>query len=363
MRGAVHRILPALGGLLLVGWGASYLTRPTPAADTAMHGRLATFDASLAAAWEPIATLDGDALEGGRILALDARNDTLVLAHPHAVSVLVNGRLVHRFGSDVVGAPEFIARGAGIALTDHGIAVLDPPQHRVDFWRPDGARIARVALPSSSQGAQYAAVASLDHAVLVTAFLHSDAGPGWWVWRVTPTATDTVLARHAAGEAGAAFRIPMVGALRDTLWLLDALRGTMFTLGPDGKRLDSTARPDHPRSRVPERSRRRLREMSATMPQALRRALDVGDYGPSTRALSATEDGRLLVLTADLDEAMHVELLDRAARPMGRLWEAAESAQLFLVRGRVYRLREDDARYVIDRMTPRPSQPVESTPP
>lgn len=319
-----------------------------------MRGRLAAFDAALAGAWEPVATLDGDALEGGRILALDARGDTLVLAHAHAVSVLVDGRLVHRFGSDVVGAPEFIARGAGIAMTDHGIAVLDPPLHRVDFWRPDGTRIARVALPSSSQGAQYAALTSLDNAVVVTAFRHGEEGPGWWIWRVAPSATDTVMARHAAGEAGAAFRIPMVAAFRDTLVVLDALRGTVLTLRPDGQRLDSTARPDHPRYRVPERSRRRLREMSATMPQALRRALDVGDYGPSARALTGSADGRLLVLTADLEDAMHVELLDRGARPIGRLWDAAEPAQLFLVRGRVYRLREDDARYVIDRLTPRP---------
>lgn len=363
MRGAVHRVLPALGGLLLVGWGASYLTRPAPAADATMKGRLAAFDASLATEWEPVATLDGDALEGGRILALDARGDTLVLAHPHAVSVIVAGRLIHRFGSDVVGAPEFIARAAGIATTDHGIAVLDPPQHRMDFWRPDGSRIARVVLPTSRQGAQYAAVTALDRAVLVTAFLHSDDGPGWWIWRVAPTATDTVLARHAAGEAGAAYRIPMVAAFRDTLSVLDALNGSVLTLGKDGQRLDSTARPDHPMFRVPERSRRRLREMSATMPQALRRALDVGDYGPSTRALSASEDGRLLVLTADLDEAMHVELLDRNAQPIGRLWDEAESAQLFLVRGRVYRLREDDARFVIDRLTLRPSQREESMQP
>ncbi|MBA3853275.1 MAG: hypothetical protein C0503_02610 [Gemmatimonas sp.] len=362
MRGAVHRFLPALGGLLLIGWGASYLTRPAPSADATVLGTIAAFDAALADAWQPVATLIGDDLEGGRILALDARSDTVVLAHPHAVSVLVGGHLVRRFGSDVVGAPEYIGRGAGIALTASGIALLDPSQHRVDFWRLDGTRTLRVALPSGDLGAQYGALTPLEDGVAVSAFRHGNNGLGWWIWRVVPPSDldavapdatarlDTLLARYAAGESGAAFRIPLLAPVDGGFVLLDALQGRLLSLDAAGRQLDSTVRVDHPRFPVPEQSRQRVRSMSATMPDAIRRALELGEFAPSARGITVTADGRLLVHTADLHDAAQVELLTRDARPVGRLWDQAEDAQLFLVRGQVYRVREDAESYVIDRL-------------
>lgn len=351
MRGAAHRILPALGGLLLVGWGVSYVTRPTPAEAFADSGTLARADSTLAGPWQPLAMLEGEALEGGRILAVDFRGDTLVLAHPHAVSIIVNGTLRHRFGSDVVGAPEFIARGAGIALTAQGIAVLDAPQHRLDYWSPDGQRLARVMLPTGRLGGQYGAMVSLDSAVLVTAFRHSESAAGWWVWRVTPTTMDTLVACHACGAPGAAFRIPQVAAGPGGYVLLDALTGVVLTLDAQGVRRDSTQRPAHPRYAVPESARRRVAQIAATMPEALRRTLDVGDYAPSTRAIDVTADGGLILLTANLEDATHVEILAGDARPIGRLWAEPEAAQVFLVRQRVIRLREDGERYVFDQLS------------
>lgn len=371
MRGAVHRFLPALGGLLLIGWGASYLTRPAPSADAAVIGSIAAFDAALAEGWQPVATLSGDDLEGGRVLTLDARGDTVVLAHPHAVSILVGGRLVHRFGSDVVGAPEFIGRGAGIALTATGIALLDPSQHRVDFWTLDGQRVLRVPLPSGDLGAQYGALTPLEDGVAVSAFRHGNNGLGWWIWRIVPpraltaarsvdaharrdTANarlDTLLARYAAGESGAAYRIPLLAPVHDGFVLLDALAGTLFSLDANGGRVDSAVRVDHPRFPVPEQSRQRVRSMSATLPDAIRRALELGEFAPSARAITVSDDGQLLVQTADLNDAAQVEVLTRDARPVGRLWERAEDAQLFLVRGQVFRVREDAESYVIDRLS------------
>jgi hypothetical protein len=364
---AVHRLIPALGGLLLVGWGASYLTRPGPAA--ASVGRLAPVDSSLASPWVPLATLAGEALDAGPILAVDLRGDTLVLAHPHAVSVLVDGTLRHRFGSDVVGAPEFIGRGVGIALTAQGIAVLDAPQHRLDVWSPEGQRRLRIPLPWSSSGAQYGALTPLNSGVLLTGFQHGATGSGWWAWRVTPTTLDTLVHCYACGEAGAAFRIPQVAPRDSGFVLLDALTGDLLTLEANGSRRDSTQRPAHPRPAIPEATRRRVANISAALPNAVRRALDVGDFGPSARALTSTADGRLLVLTANIDDAVHVEVLDHHAQPVGRLWAEPDDAQLWLVRHHVIRLREDGDRYLLERLTPRgqtpaqtPSHPPQSTP-
>lgn len=356
MARAVHRFLPAVGGLLLIGWGASYLTRPAPAA--AAVGQLAPVDSSLGGPWVPLATLAGDALDAGRIIAADLLGDTLVLAHPHAVSIVVDGALRHRFGSDVVGAPEFIARGAGIALTARGIAVLDAPQHRIDVFGPDGTRRQRMSLPTGSAGAQYGALTPLDDALLLTAFQHGRAGSGWRVWRVAATSLDTLVHCHACGEAGAAFRIPHVAAREDGYVLLDALTGALLTLAADGSIRDSTQRDGHPRFAVPEATKRRVAEISATMPDDARRALAVGDYAPSTRALATTSDGRIVVLTANLDEATHVEVLDRRARPLGRLSERPDDAQLFLVRQQVVRVREEGERYVIERLALRDIEPA-----
>lgn len=352
MRQASRRLLPAIGGLLLLGWGASFLTRPAPAADSAAVGSLASYDSTLAGPWLAVVTLRDDALDGGRILALDARHDTLVLAHPHAVSVVVGGRVQRRFGSDVTGAPEFIARAAGIALVDSGIALLDAPLHRVDLWSFDGTRRARIPLPTSALGAQYGAVTADRGRALVTAFRHGDRDGGWWVFRLSAAGLDTLVARHAADARGAAYRMPLVATTAAGYASLDALDGWLVALDADGARGDSARRDDQRRFRIPERSRARVRDIAATIPAEMRRALEVGEFAPSARALTATADGRLLVLTGDLEDAMHVEVLAPDGRGIGRLWRDADRAQLFLVRGSVYRVREADAAIVIERQTP-----------
>jgi hypothetical protein len=356
MRHAARRLLPAIGGLLLLGWGASFLTRPAPVAGGTVVGSLAGFDATLAEPWQPVVTLAGDALDGGRILALDERDDTLVLAHPHAVSVVVEGRVHRRFGSDVTGAPEFIARAAGIAIVDSGIALLDAPLHRVDLWSFAGARYARIALPTGTLGAQYGSVAADRGAALVPAFRHGDRDGGWWIFRVTPTGLDTLVARHALNARGAAYRQLLVAPVAAGYAALDALSGWLYALDAAGAHGDSTQRPDPLQYRVPDASRARVRDIAATIPAEMRRALDIGDYAPSARALSATADGRLFVLTGDLDDAMHVEVLAPDGRAVGRLWQEPERAQLFLVRGRVYRIREVEESLVIERQSLTPAR-------
>ncbi len=355
MRQASRRLIPIVGGLLLLGWGASFLTRPAPAGGAAAVGSLASFDSTLASAWPPVVSLGDDALDGGRILALDARHDTLVLAHPHAVTVVVGGRVARRFGSDVTGAPEFIARGAGIAITEAGIAVLDAPLHRVDTWTFDGTRRTRLALPSSAIGAQYGALVPAGGAAVLSAYRHGEADGGWWLFRVSETTLDTLLARHARGERGAAFRIPLVTPTASGYSNLDAMSGWLVPLDLRGSRGDSTQRRDQLMYPVSEQSRRRVRDLAATMSADLRRALDVGELAPSARAITATADGRLLVLTGDLDDAMHVEVLAADGQAIGRLWRDAEHSQLFLVRGGVYRIREVAESLVIERQFPSPA--------
>lgn len=355
MRQASRRLIPIVGGLLLLGWGASFLTRPATADSGPALGALARFDSTLASPWQPIITLTDDALDGGRILAVDARHDTLVLAHPHAVTVVVNGRVARRFGSDVTGAPEFIARGAGIAITDAGIAVLDAPLHRVDTWTFDGSRQTRLALPSAAVGAQYGALVPAGGAAVLSAYRHGETDGGWWLFRVGETALDTLLARHARGERGAAFRIPLVTPTASGYANLDAMTGWLVPLDLHGTRGDSTQRQEQLKYPVPEESRRRVRDLAATMPADLRRALDVGEFAPSARAITATDDGRLLVLTGDLDDAMHVEVLAPDGQNIGRLWRDAEHSQLFLVRGSVYRVREVAESLVIERQSLSPA--------
>lgn len=355
MRQASRRLIPIVGGLLLLGWGASFLTRPTPAGGGAAVGSLAAFDSTLAGPWQPVITLTDDALDGGPIVALDARHDTVVLAHRHAVTVIVNGRVARRFGSDVTGAPEFIARGAGIALTDAGIAMLDAPLHRVDTWTFDGHRQSRLALPTDGIGAQYGALVPAGGVAVLSAFRHGETDGGWWLFRVGETTLDTLLARHARGEAGAAFRIPLVTPTDAGYANLDAMTGWLVPLDGHGVRGDSTQRRDQLLYPVSEQSRRRVRDLAAAMPADLRRALDVGELAPSARAVSASDDGRLLVLTGDLEDAMHVEVLAPDGQNIGRLWRDAEPSQLFLVRGSVYRIREVAESLVIDRQSLTPA--------
>lgn len=351
MRHASRRLLPAVGGLLLLGWGASFLMRPAPAAGGPAVGSLAPFDSTLVGPWQPVVTLAGEALDGGRIVAIDARGDTVVLAHPHAISVIVDGRVVRRFGSDVTGAPEFIARGAGIAITPAGIALLDAPLHRLDTWTFEGERTMRLSLPTAGAGVTYGNVVPIDGGALVSAYRQGETDGGWWVLRVTVSGVDTLLARYALGARGSAYRIPLVTPTAAGYASLDAMTAWLVPLAATGARGDSTQRPDPVRYRISEKSRRRVRDLAATMPADLQRALDVGEFAPAARAVTATADGRLLVLSGDLDDAMHVEVLAPDGREVGRLWRDADGAQLFLVRGSVFRIREVEEALVIERQS------------
>lgn len=351
MRHASRRLLPVVGGLLLLGWGASFLMRPAPADGGPAVGSLAPFDSTLAAGWQPVVTLAGEALDGGRILALDARHDTVVLAHPHAITVVVDGRVARRFGSDITGAPEFIARGAGVAITSAGIALLDSPIHRLDTWSFEGERTARLSLPTAGAGVTYGNLVPSDDGALVSAYRQGETDGGWWVLRVTATGIDTLLARYALGARGGAYRIPLVTPTASGYASLDAMTAWLVPLSATGARGDSTQRPDPVRYRVSEKSRRRVRDLAATMPVDLQRALDLGEFAPAARAVTAAADGRLLVLSGDLDDAMHVEVLAPDGRDIGRLWRDADDAQFFLVRGSVYRIREVEESLVIERQS------------
>jgi hypothetical protein len=346
-----RRTTVGLVGLLLLGWGAWWLTRPSPGDGAAMRGAFAPLDTTLAGPWVPVATVADAALELGRVTALDARHDTLALSHPHGATLFVAGRLQFQVGDTTRGAPEYVGYGAAITLLDSGVVQLDQRGRGLIYrdWTGTRTRVRSLAGPK-----RFPRVLQMQRHgghLLVTVLEEDAAAPAWWIWRVGPASTDTLFGPYARGARSAAYRAPLLAVAPSGFTLVDALDGRRYALDSAGRLRDSTPRADAPRLAIAAAQQQRLRQLTASLAEPLRLATELDGYLPYAQQVGRAADGHLLVVSPDADDASQVEILDPTGRPLARLFAQRDPWPLFASDGTLFRVRESDDAYIIERLT------------
>ncbi len=347
-----RRTLVVVGGTLLLGWGALRALSPSGEIGGPAAGTLAPLDASLVSPWEEVARLSGDALPAGRVQDLDARRDTLFVLQPHAWLFVVGGQPSAPFGTRTRGAPGWIGRGTGIAASGNGVWVLDDLRQRAAHWALDGTRATERDLRSSrGLGAMHQRIVALDgDAFVITSAVPGQGAFEWIVTRLHPSGTDTLIEGHGRGIRGGGHDEPHFAVLRDgRLVSIDASSWRVRHFTADGSLAAEHLRPDAPRWALPDSARRALQRTTAFLGPTLQEALATDATIPPVRAITATADNRLIVLSAVTMEATHAELVALDGTPIARLWAQPEEHPVFLADGALYRIRALDDVTIIER--------------
>lgn len=347
-----RRILVAFGGVLLLGWGALRALTPSGESGTPTGGTLAPLDSSLVSAWEEVAQLTTDTLIDGRVRGVDARGDTVFVLLSHQWFFVVNERPSAPFGTATRGAPEWIGRGTGIAAVGDSVIVLDDLRQLAAQWSMSGQRgIERDLRSARGLGAMHQRLVPLrDGAFAVTSAVPSEGAVEWVVTRHRGASADTVITGHGIGARGGGHDEPHVAELRDgSLVVVDANTWRVRRFASDGALLSTHHRADAPRWALSDSARRKLQESAVLLGPALQNALAIDATVPPVRAISATADDRLIVLSAVTLDETHAELVERDGTPIASLWPRAEEHPVFLTRGALYRVRALDEATIIER--------------
>lgn len=347
-----RRVLVAFGGTLLLGWGALRALTPSGESGAPASGVLAPFDSSLVSAWEEVARLTIDELLDGRVRGLDARGDTLFVLQSSQWFFVVDGRPSAAFGSATRGAPEWQGRGTAIAAVSDSVIVLDDLRQLAVQWSIEGQRgVERDLRSSRGLGAMHQRLVPLaggDFAV--TSVVPSEGAVEWVVTRHREAGVDTLVTGHGIGERGGGHDEPHVAQLRDgSLVIIDANTWRLRRFAADGGLLGTHQRADAPRWALSDSARRTLQESAMLLGPALQHALAIDATLPPVRAITATADDRLIVLSAVTTETTHAELVERDGTPVASLWPRPEEHPVFLARGALYRVRALDDVTIIER--------------
>lgn len=347
-----RRVLVAFGGALLLGWGALRALTPTGESGAAASGALAPFDSSLVSAWEEVARLTNDDLLDGRVRGVDARGDTLYVLQSNHWLFVVDQRPSASFGTATRGAPDWLGRGTGIAAVRDSVIVLDDLRQLAAQWSLDGQRgIERDLRSTRGLGAMHQRLVPLtDGAFAVTSVVPSEGAVEWVVTRHRAASVDTLVTGHGIGARGGGHDEPHVAPLRDgSLVIVDANSWRVRRFGADGALLSTHRRADAPRWALSDSARRKLQQSAMLLGPGLQNALAIDATLPPVRAITATADDRLIVLSAVTMEATHAELVARDGTPITSLWARPEEHPVFLARGALYRVRALDEVTIIER--------------
>lgn len=345
-------MLVSFGGILVLGWGAHRALTPSGASDAPAAGALAPFDSSLVSAWEEVARLTHDAVLDGRVRGVDARGDTLFVLQSNHWFLVVDQRPSAPFGTATRGAPEWLGRGSGIAAVGDSVIVLDDLRQLAAQWSTAGRRgFERDLRSTRGLGAMHQRLTPLaGGAFAVTSAVPSEGAVEWVLTRHRAGAADTLIGGHGVGARGGGHDEPHLAQLRDgSLVIVDANTWRLRRFGPGGALLDTGHRIDAPRWAPSDSTRRALQRSAMLLGPALQHALAIDATLPPVRAITATADDRLIVLSAVTTDATHAELLERDGTPIASLWRRPEEHPVFLARGALYRVRALEAVTVIDR--------------
>lgn len=315
-------------------------------------GVLAPFDSSLASAWEEVARLTTDTLLDGRVRGVDARGDTLFVLLSNQWYYVVNLSPSAPFGTATRGAPDWLGRGTGIAVVGDSVIVLDDLRQLAAQWSISGQRgFERDVRSSRGLGAMHQRLVPLsDGAFAVTSAVPSEGAVEWVVTRHRGAAADTLITGHGIGARGGGHDEPHVAELRDgSLVVVDANTWRVRRFGSDGALRSTQHRADGPRWALSDSARRKLQESAVLLHPALQNALAIDATLPPVRAISATADDRLIVLSAVTLDATHAELVELDGTAIASLWPRPEEYPVFLARGALYRVRALDEVTIIER--------------
>lgn len=347
-----RRILIAVSGTLLLGWGALLALSPTGEIGAPAVGTIAPFDSARLSSWEEIARLSTDELTSGRIQGLDARGDTLFVLQAHQWFFVVNGRPSELFGTATRGAPDWLGRGSAIAASGDGVVVIDDERQLATHWSLTGDRgLERPLRSTRGLGAMHQRLVPLaDGDFLVTSAVPAEGAVEWVVTRHRVGGRDTLIVGHGIGERGGGHDEPHVVALRDgSFVVLDANTWRLRRLGADGTVIATHQRSDAPRWAPSDSARRGYNRTMALVNPALQVALAMDGTLPPVRAVTTTADDRLIVLSAVTMDATHAELIASDGSPIASLWARPEEHPVFLARGALYRVRALDEITIIER--------------
>lgn len=352
--------LLATGGTLLLGWVALRALTPSGEVGSPSTGVVADLDTSLVTPWTEIARLPADEIETGRIVGLDARGDTLFVLQQHHWRFIVGGSPSAVFGTDSRGAPSWIGRGIAILAHDSVVTILDDLRQLATRWTLDGTRIAEQDLRSTrGLGSMHQRLTPIrGNQMLVTSVVPSEQGVEWVVTRLHSTEADTLITGHGIGARGGGHDEPHIAALGDgSFVVIDANTWRVRHMGADGATRRVHHRSDAPRWSFSDSARRSFNRTMALVGPTMQAALAIDATLPPVRAITATEDGRLIVLSAVTTEATHAELVALDGSPIASLWPRPEEHPVFLVRGALYRVRALDDVTLIERQRLNGAQP------
>lgn len=346
------RVVIAIGGTLLLGWAALGALSSSGEIVGPAVGTLAPFDSSLASHWEEVARLSTDELPSGRVRGIDARGDTVFVLQTNHWFFIVDGNASELFGTATRGAPHWIGRGSAIAGSENGVVVLDDLRQLAARWSLDGTRgLERNVRSTRGLGAMHQRLVPLtDNAFLVTSSVPTEGAVEWVVTRHHAAGVDTLIAGHGIGERGGGHDEPHVAPLRDgSLVVIDANTWRVRRLSLGGAVLSTHQRDDAPRWAPSDSARRGYNRTMALVNPALQAAFAIDATLPPVRAITATADDRLIVLSSVTIDATHAELIASDGTPIASLWARPEEHPVFLARGALYRVRALDEVTIIER--------------
>lgn len=356
-------LLTGLGGLVLLGWGAAQMLRPSGEDEAPAAGALAPFDASRAGPWEEVARVPAERLGRGNVVALDARGDTLFLLWSTSWLWLHGDSMHGPFGSRIAGDPASLRAGVGLVAQDRQVLILDGARQMLSRWSLDGARGTESPLASADDRTlQHLGFGAADGAAVVVASLEiGDTTAGWHLVRHAVSAdgdrTDTLRRDLGRGVPFAAYDLPWFASHGDTITALFAHSARLLSMDAAGRTSRDVTRTDQPRWPMPDSSRRALAKWAGVVPATMLRLLALPPLMPPLRGVTIAPTGERIVLTARGDDAFHVELVDGEGRAIARLWERSEPWPIHLARGAIYRLRDLDDVLVVERQRLRGALP------
>jgi hypothetical protein len=282
------------------------------------------------------------------------RGDTLFVLQSNHWFLATNGRSSSVFGTATRGAPHWIGRGTGIAASGDSVIVLDDLRQVAARWSLEGERGRERDLRSArGLGAMHQRIVPLPNGdVLITTVVPSESDVEWVVTRHRTSGVDTLVTGHGIGARGGGHDEPHVASLADGSYvIIDANTWKVRRFAADGALLATTARVDAPRWAPSDSTRRAIQQSASFLGYGLQAALAIDATLPPVRAVTASADNRLIVLSAVTTEATHAELVALDGSPIASLWARPEEHPVFLVRGALYRVRALDDVTIIERQT------------
>lgn len=354
-----RRLLALFAVVLGLGAGISlWSTRTTGVPGGApVEGVLAPFRPELAGPWETVARIPARSLGRGSIIDLDERGDTLYVLHVDHWVRIVGGNVSDVFGTNIRGAPNWLAAGAAIRAVPGGVLILDRVRQVVSRWSAEGMR--GIEHDFRPQGGSKASIiidglaADTTGTVLVALRLTPLEGAGRWMvlrGRLDDTRFDTVYRSADTAQLGDVHDIPRMSPMgRGDFLLMPALGWKMMTVDTAGRTGGLRVRADGPRFAVPDSIRTGYARVVDRFPPAQRTAYALPAAFPAIRGVTTDGRGHVIVLVATGAETTQVEVLGLGGESIGRPWKEPESRATFVANGSVFRVDDDEGFTRIDR--------------